>query len=246
MGFGILTVGYYLTYLVGMIWKDEIWGLLLLLSGCFVIAAALRRLSEYEATFRNALVFDLLMLLPAAYRTLGWLSDHLLWDLPIFGKTVLQIAEYAELLIFFAFGLTLLLSIRKLAVDVDDLRIVTSATRNLVFLGIYTVLWFLSSLPTPVRGVFALMAMLVQIVYLILMGVMLVSCYMRICDEGDEEMPLPKSRFAWVNKLREERARREQRAADSVTEYAERKLKRQKEERERYFSEQNAKKKRRK
>ena len=60
---------------------------------------------------------------------------------------------------------------------------------------------------------------------------------LRICDEGDKDMPLKKSRFAWVNKMREERARREQRAADSVTEFAEARLRRKREERERYEAE---------
>ena len=85
-------------------------------------------------------------------------------------------------------------------------------------------------------------AMLLQIVYHVLVGVMLVSCYMRICDAEDEDMPLRRSRFAWVNRIREERARREQAAADSVTKYAEDKLKKRREERERRYNAQNRKK----
>ena len=60
---------------------------------------------------------------------------------------------------------------------------------------------------------------------------------MRICDEGDADMPLKKSRFAWVNRIREERARREQRAVDSVTEYAEEQLRKRNAERERRLKE---------
>ena len=233
MGFGILTVGYYLTYLLGMIWKDEIWGALLILLGCVLLAIALLRLSEYESGFRYALIFDALMVLPAVYRILVWLSDSFLWDLPFLGSTAETVAEYVEFALFLGFGVALLAAVRSLASDLEDTKIVTASVRNLVFLGIYAICLILTTLPFGFAGLFGLAAMLVQLVYHVLMGVMLVSCYMRICDEGDKDMPLKKSRFAWVNRFREERARREQRAVDSVTEYAEGKLKKRQEERER-------------
>ena len=244
MGFGILTVGYYLTYLLGMIWKDEIWGILMIVLGCVVVALALLRLSEYEESFRWALVLDALMLLPAAYRLLSWLSDSLLWDLAFLNGTADEIARYLELAIFLGFGAALLAAVRAIAADVGDTRIVAAAVRNLIFLGIYAVSLILTLLPFDFAGLFGLGAMLVQLVYHVFVGIMLVSCYMRICDEGDKEMPLKRSRFAWVNRIREERALREQRAADSVTEYAEARLRRQREKREQLLREEEEKKRR--
>ena len=243
MGFGILIAGYYMTYLLGMIWKKELWGGLLILLGCVVIAMALLRLSEYEGRFRYAQIFNALMLLPALYRILKWLSDNLLWDAPFFSEKGISAVGYVEFALFFGFGVALLAAIRSLATDVEETKTVLAATRNLAFLGIYAVLWVVASLPFEFARYFALSAMLVQLVYLVLMGVMLVGCYMRICDESDADMPLRKSRFAWVNRIREARAEREQRAADSVTEYAERKLRRQREERGRRLSEQRKRKK---
>lgn len=237
MGFGILTVGYYLTYLVGMLWKDEIWGVLLILLGCLTVAIALLRLSEYEPSFRYALIFDGLMILPTLYRALAWLSDAFLWDLALVGPIAETVAEYVEFALFLGFGVSLLTAVKTIASDVEDAKIVTASVRNLVFLGIYALCLIVTSLPFDFVGVFGLGAMLVQIVYHVLMGVMLVSCYMRICDEGDKDMPLKKSRFAWINRFREERARREQRAVDSVTEYAEDKLRKKRAERERILSE---------
>lgn len=236
MGFGILTVGYYLTYLFGMVWKEEIWGILMIVVGCLSVGMALLSLSEYEKSFRWALAFDAFMLLPAAYRLVSWLSASFLWDLTFLGSLETT-AEYAELIGFIGFGAALLAAVRTLASDVEDTRIVTSAVRNLVFLGIYAILSVFTLLPLGYKGLFGLAAMLAQLVFHVLMGLMLFSCYMRICDEGDEDMPLKKSRFAWVNKMREERARREQRAADSVTEFAEARLRRKREERERYEAE---------
>lgn len=237
MGFGILTVGYYIAYLVGMIWQSEIWGALLILLGCVMIAAALLRLSEYEQGFRHALFFGILLILTAVYRVLFWLSSNLLWDVAFFSDYVSEIVLIVEFILFLVFQGLLLLSVRKLASDVEVPKIVSSATRNLVFLGIFGVIRLVAALPFPAAAYFSLSATLVQIVYHILIGIMLGSCYMRICDEGDEDMPLKKSRFAWVNRFREERARREQRAADSVTEYAENKLRKQKAEREKILGE---------
>ena len=237
MGFGILTVGYYLTYLFGMVWKGEIWGILMIIVGCLSVGMALLSLSEYEPSFRWALAFDAFMLLPAAYRLVSFLSASFLWDLPFLGGAVETAVEYAELIGFIGFGAALLAAVRSLASDVEDTRIVTAAVRNLVFLGIYALLSVLTLLPLGYAGAFGLAAMLAQLVFHVLMGLMLFSCYMRICDEGDKDMPLKKSRFAWVNKMREERARREQRAADSVTEFAEARLRRKREERERYEAE---------
>ncbi|MBO5269160.1 MAG: hypothetical protein J6B77_00135 [Clostridia bacterium] len=237
MGFGILIAGYYLTYLVGMIWKTEIWGPPIILLGCVLCIMGLLKLSEYETQFRVPMLVNALMLVPSIYRVVHYFASESLWDTPIFSSDVLNAVQYVEFLLFSLFGLALLFSIRKLAADVEDQKIVTASVRNAVFVGLYMILQFCSVLPVAVKAYFALAAMLVQLVLHVLMGLLLVSCYMRICDESDKDMPLKKSRFAWVNKMREARAEREQRAADSVTEYAEKKLRARREERERILRE---------
>lgn len=241
MGFGILTAGYYLAFLVGMLWQSEIWGVLLLLLGLVMISVALIRLSEYEQSFRSALFFSTVLILPALYRVLYWLSDNFLWELSICSQSVYWVVKTVEFIVFTVFQLLLLLAIRRLAVDVDNPRIAASAVRNTVALFLYAAAQLLALLPLSFAAYFGLSAFLLQIVYHVLVGVMLVSCYMRICDAADEDMPLKKSRFAWVNRMREERARREQAAADSVTKYAEDKLKKRRAERERRYEEQNRK-----
>lgn len=242
MGFGILTAGYYIAFLVGMMWQSEIWGILLILLGCAMLLYAISRLMEYEYSFRNALFFGVVLLLPSVYRLLFWLSENFLWELPVFSDSIFETVKLAEFVAFAAFQLTLLLAIRKLARDVDNPRIAASTERNMVCLGLYVAVQLISKTPFSAAVYFAFSAMLLQIVYHVLVGVMLVSCYMRICDAEDADMPLRRSRFAWVNRIREERARREQAAADSVTKYAEDKLKKRREERERRYNAQNRKK----
>ena len=232
MGFGILTIGYYIAFLVGMIWQSEIWGVLLLLLGCVLMMIALASLMEYEYSFRGALFFSAFLSLSAVYRIFYLLSEQLLWDFSAFSETVFNAVKIAEFLVFVVFQVTMLLAVRRLASDVDDPKIVGTATRNTVALGLYAAVQLLSVASFPAAAYFKLSARLLQIVYHLLIGVMLIRCYMRICDERDEDMPLKRSRFAFVNRLREERARREQAAADSVTRYAEDRLKKKRERRE--------------
>ena len=246
MGFGILIAGYYITYLVGMVWSAEIYGVLLILLGYLLMATALVRLMEYERGFRYALLLDALLCAPALYRIFAWLSENLLWDLSMFSGVFSEIAQAVELLLFVGYQITLLLAVRRLAREVELPKIATSAVRNLVVLGFYAALAIFVRIPLPaVKSIYPYLAgptVLLQVVFYVLMGVMLVSCYMRISDEQDVDMPLKKSRFAWVNRVREERARREQAAADSTREYAESRLRKRQAEREQKVREQDRRK----
>ena len=247
MGFGILLVGYYLTFLLGDLWKgdlhkdfdniDILWPLLLLL-GSAIVLTALTRLTEYEKSFRVPMIFGCVMTLPALYRVLSWMSVAFLWgETALFSDAVKAGVEYMEFILTLGFGISLLLAVRKLASDVEDSKIVVASVRNLVFLGLFTILWIVSQIPFPYARLVEDASFVTKIIYHILVSVMFISCYMRICDESDKDMPIKQSRFAWVNKIREERARREQRAADSVTEYAENKLRKQRAEREKILRE---------
>lgn len=249
MGFGILFGSYYLTYLVGMVWKNEgdvfPIGASIILCGCLLITYALLRLSEYEKAFRSAMIANLLVILPAVYRVFYWISEHFLWDIPLFSADVRSAVEYAEFLLVLAFSALLLLAVRKLASDVDEPKTYAAATRNMLFLCLYALCQVIAHLPVGFAKYFTLSALIIQVVYHILIGLMLIGCYMRICDESDRDMPLRKSRFAWVNRMREERARREQQAADSVTEYAEKRLRRKQEAREKKREERKNNRRRR-
>jgi hypothetical protein len=252
MGFGILIAGYYTTYLIGMLMVSEIYGALIVLFGYLVMASALLRLSEYHDGFRSALFFDGFIALFALYRVLYCLSDMLLWQSGIFSEGVRYYAELVEILLFLCLHVTLLLAVRGLAASVELPKVVFSSVRNLVVLGIYTVLSIMVRLPAETVGEWvkylAGPTALLQIAFYILMAVLLTTCYMRISDESDVDMPLRPSRFKWLNRFREETARREQAAADSTREYAEQRLRERQRAREEYNKQrrkEKAKKKRR-
>jgi hypothetical protein len=67
---------------------------------------------------------------------------------------------------------------------------------------------------------FSLPVMLFYFAWIILDVVLLVSCYARICDESDVDMPYKKSRFAFINKLNE----KEQKASEENAAYAKQKM----------------------
>ena len=70
--------------------------------------------------------------------------------------------------------------------------------------------------------------------------VMIFSCYMYICPEGDEDMPRHESKFDFVNKMRNESDRRTEQAVRETEEYV---RKKQKERLERLEQKNNKKRK---
>ena len=64
--------------------------------------------------------------------------------------------------------------------------------------------------------------MLLRVVYMLSGAYLLFSCYRMICLEGDEDMPIPESRFGIVNELRrrlDEKAERGNRRGEEIAEY---------------------------
>ena len=128
----------------------------------------------------------------------------------------------------FVFHACLLYAIYKIARETEVEKISYAATRNFIFMCVYEVLCVVSYLPfafvEDYKRYFSMPIILLYFGLIILNLVLVFSCYANICDENDIDMPLKKSRFEFVNKIREETARREQKAADESVEYAKRKM----------------------
>jgi hypothetical protein len=103
-----------------------------------------------------------------------------------------------------------------------------TAARNFALICVYQLLLAITWLPfafvEEYKRYFSMPIYLLYFAWIILDLVLIFKCYANICDEGDVDMPLKKSRIAFVNKIREETARREQKAADDSVEYAKQKL----------------------
>ena len=57
-------------------------------------------------------------------------------------------------------------------------------------------------------------AFFVQLIWTIMVAVLILGCYMRICPEGDEDMPRRESRIPFINKFAEALEKRENEAIE--------------------------------
>ena len=131
------------------------------------------------------------------------------------------------------FHATLCWAIRAIAKETAVEKISFAAVRNFIFFAAYNLLYAIAKLPFGFTAEYAkIMSIPVLLLYfacLILNLIMIFSCYMRICDVADVDMERNPSRFAFVNRMREEsEARRAQKQAMYEERARERKEKRKK------------------
>ena len=228
MGFGLLFVGYFVTYLMSV----SMFGYLIRFVGYGIMIYAFTKLRKYNRTFDIALGAGIVMLGVTAvdvYAKIGqFLYDNLLissFSLPEGFEKALGGIDDALVLVF---HVCLLLAIRAIAKETEVATLSYASMRNLAIIGLYYVLYVIALLPfsfvEDFKLYFSMPIYLLYFAWIILDLVLIFSCYAKICDESDVDMPLKKSRFEFVNKIREETARREQKAADDSVEYARQKL----------------------
>ena len=225
MGFGILLAGYFMTYLMSV----SLFGYLIRFMGYGLMLYSFTKLKEYNKAFTLPLAASGVMLvitLADVYAKLGqFLYENLLinsFSLPAGFERVVGYIDDAFVLVFHA---CLLFAIRKIAKDTEDEKIAYATVRNFVFIAIYYVIYAVTLLPIAsieeFKKYFSLPVMLFYFAWIILGVVLLISCYARICDESDVDMPYKKSRFAFINKLNE----KEQKASEENAAYAKQKMK---------------------
>ena len=103
------------------------------------------------------------------------------------------------------------------------------AQRNLVFVTVFNIYQFILFFPIPFidsdRGFFNTLLIIIQLIYSLANALLLFKCYAMICPEGQEDMPQKRSKFAFVNKMRDIRDAKEQKAIEEMKNYYEDKLK---------------------
>ena len=88
---------------------------------------------------------------------------------------------------------------------------------------LYIILYVVTCLPFAYTNYFGIPTLLAQFTYIILNLILIFMCYTRICDESDVEMNRKPSRFAFINKMRAELDKREEKALESQEQYIEEK-----------------------
>ena len=213
MGFGILFIGYILAFLMKII----PYGYIFELTGILLMIYAFTKLSEYHKYFKYAFIASVAMLLPTIYNLLI-----------MFGVAALNNEFYKsafpaiKTIIDAAFHASLYLSIASIAKETGVTKIQTASYRNMIFYGLFFSLQIISSVikfEDNVAVVIGMCGNALWLGWLILNSIMIFSAYKNICDENDEDMAVKPSRFAFINDLRAEYDRREQKARKEDFEY---------------------------
>ena len=254
MGFGLLLMGYFL----GMVMSLNIFGAFFRLAGFALAAYAARKLSDYHKGFSFLTLASIISVAVSALGAISSLSaflyDNMIIAEKLIGDGLATAFGYARYGAELVFTVALCVAISLIAKETGEIKLRYVAIRNLALYCVYFVLQIICWLPHEYVGtllqITALpaVAQLAGFALILLNLLMIFSCYRRICDESDVDMPQKPSRFEFVNQMRAEREEKEKarqaKFAKSATE--------QKLEGERYSDEQqrrsaaNAKKKKRK
>ncbi len=196
MGFGPLFLGYLFIFSFSYkgfdILPDAI--------GFLIMYFGLKKLSEYGYGFYNLKKY-MYFLFPSSLITL---------TMQIFSFTGLnndlltEIWNCIYIPLMLVFNLMLLISIKNIASDLDLKVVRVRALRNLILTVIYYSLTLFFSLPIPFIKSFVdvltekyalgIVMYILGYVWLILNTALIFSCYMYICKEGDEDMPVPEKK----------------------------------------------------
>lgn len=232
MGFGLLFLGYFIAELMSF----HSFGYIARLVGYILILIATKKLSSYERAFRYAYLASFLMIANALFATAigigGILYNNFIIDAPIFSGVQEVAYNHIDNLFELIFHIILLIAIRKISISAEVDKNAYAAARNAVFYGIYFIMFYISYLPFEFTAdyvrYFSFPVILLYVVCLVLNVILIYSCYAKICDEADLDMPRKPSRFDFINKIREESDRRENRAIESTKEYIEKRKRREK------------------
>ena len=195
MGFGILFLGYLITFIGAMtpVYAfTQIFGVLIML---YALSKLARHNTNFTITFWIAIGY----LAASVYSMVGyfmqWKETDLLW----------QIDRYLGMAIVFLLHLFLLLAIRDISVSTGLPKLKARAMTNAITTAVYvliTVLPYFGLITDPtVVQYLRLASLLLGVLWLILNAALIFSCYMWICLEGDENMEKSPLNIPFLNTI---------------------------------------------
>ena len=206
MGFGILLLGYLVTYFISITANALGIGSIALLAGSALMFWGIRSLCRFNLSFVPAKWLTLPVFALGLCRlwqdiAKAWFA----WE----GKTadvmttVITWASFATMLVF---HFAMLYGIRVLSLEVGLSKLSSHAMYNTLAVGVWGGLFLLCNMPAIGESLLPYLSVsmaLFNLIYLISNIVLLVRCAKNICAEGDEEVAPKPSRFAWLNRINE-------------------------------------------
>lgn len=228
MGFGLLLIGYMFSFVVTAGLGDYLFGGLLI--GSIFMFLGLKELRKYDPVFLYAYIGNFGIFLSGILYLALFLIDLIVFKGAETTPLAFTVFEYSvrvfKIITCIFFEISMLYGIADLSkrVDYPDTR--SKAYRNMIFVGAFN-LFQIGLLIASIFGfsssILMVLLMLVQVIYSICNALLLFKCYAMICPADEVEMKQKKSRFAFVNKFREVRDAKEEKAAREMKEYYEEK-----------------------
>lgn len=225
MGFGLLLIGYFTATMMSL----NVLGGLFSLVGFSIATYGSKKLSDYNRFFNLLFFSGIFMIAVSAVAAVSdvnrFLYDFMLVDGLLIGDSLYTVISYVKYGGEFVFTLLLCYSVASIAKETGERKIVYLGIRNLVIACIYYAALVLTWIPAEavkdfVQAVYLpIWVIVLCVTVVILNSLMLFSCYAKICDENDVDMPAkPRkpSRFAFINEMRAERDRRVERAINET------------------------------
>ncbi|MGI6167098.1 MAG: hypothetical protein ACOYIA_03040 [Eubacteriales bacterium] len=206
MGFGLLFIGYFIAFIMSI----NGYSFVFRLAGYVVMALALIRLRRFERRFYYAYLSSLLLIIFGIWDFIYGIADKLKYELPAWISAAKPASGGAIFITEAALNVTLLLSIAALAGGVGLVRQQRGAWRNVIITGVYYILAArMLFFPGNIEANRYLLptALLLWLCWRVLNLILIFSCYMRICPEGDEDMPEREPRFKSIREFFDKTAR---------------------------------------
>lgn len=225
MGFGLLLVGYFTATLMSF----NIFGAFFKLVGFLIAFCGIKKLWAYNKSFGILLYSCVAAIIISVCCAFCEVSDFLYANLITLERIVpthlADIFAYAKYTIECIFTILLCLSVCSISKETGAPKLVYISIRNLVIYAVYFVMQVICWIPTESFRSFLnatalpVWTLILNLLILILNVLMLFSCYTRICDENDTEMPQKPSHFEFINRMRaerEERAKQKQKRLEKM------------------------------
>lgn len=240
MGFGLLLIGYVFAFIATAGLGPYVFGGIIV--GCTFMFFGLKELKKYSPAFIYAYICNVCLFVCALLLGSAWiLNTFTQLDVSVYSA----VASSLKMAFCCLFDLAMLYGIADLSKRVDFPDTIQKAYRNMIFVGLFNVYQIFLMLPIGFmqsnKSFWMTSLLLVQLVYTVVNGFLIFKCYALICPEGQEDMPRKKSRFAFINKFREIRDAKDEKAMEEMKNYYEEKL-RKKNEKNNYQKKKKRKK----
>ena len=223
MGFGLLFLGYFVTFLMAL----TKFGFAIRLAGYLLMSYSLIKLRDFELKFTWPMSVSFGMIIIGVIQCIYGMMDEFNYTISSQMTSLRMIVDAAESLVIVAFNFLILWSIMTIAGKLELAKQKSAAIRNMIFIGLWFILDFLGSGPMSDNATyiyyFALPTFILYVAWIILNLVLIFSCYMYICPAGDEEMNRKKTNIQFIDNIIEESDRRLDKATRETTEYFENK-----------------------